>query len=99
MIVCSGILTPTTSTAHAECACVLWQNIETVAKLEGDGTFSVKWDPDSWTPAAAYTSRTECVNAMGGVVKQWPKGVKVGDWRNTYICLPDTVDPRGLRAR
>ncbi len=86
------------TSASAECAWVLWQNLETIRRIKDDGTAQVTWDVGSWTPQAAHPSRKDCMDAFGRLDKAWPEGAKVGDTRNAYSCLPDTVDPRGPKG-
>src|SRR5262245_55154716 len=88
------------TTAHAECAWVLWSE-------QKEGGWSSWWHGTRWTPDSAYASKQDCDNAHvihfdrgkdGQLVKREdPLAGKRGlgtNWR----CLPDTVDPRGPKA-
>jgi hypothetical protein len=80
--------------ASAECAWVLWQTLERIDRMDDEGRYTASWS--FWTPESAHISRKECIGALNQLPPQaWPKGAKVGDQRNKYTCLPDTVDPRG----
>ncbi len=101
--------------AEAECAWVLWQNTEFVAHepsgLTGiriapppgtsppKGNFYTEWNNAHWTPDSSYTSLQNCDASARLVSKPWPTGVKYGDGRAIYRCLPDTVDPRGPKGK
>ena len=80
--------------ASAECAWILWQNIETINQIDDAGNAFAGWAIASWTREKANTSNKECVLALNRLQKQWSQGAKVGDKRNKHPCLPDTVDPR-----
>ncbi|HKW95166.1 MAG TPA: hypothetical protein VJX92_25000 [Methylomirabilota bacterium] len=78
-----------TSPAHADCAWVLWL-----------GTGS------TYTPFGAYgasTGERECKEAAAQLMTELRKDAKqLGEFLKSssrYICLPDTVDPRGPKAK
>jgi len=83
------------SSASAECAWVLWQNLETITQREGS---RIQWERSPFLPESAYSSRVECAKALGAIAENWSEDPKVGDSRNAYRCLPDTVDPRGPKG-
>ena len=96
------------TSAHAECAWVLWERLDAWVsndiELRNEG---------AWKPRAGYmTPRT----AKGGgqvydpstkaVVKaecrrsgEQPRGVKLSGAPMPVHCLPDTVDPRGAKGK
>ena len=74
--------------AHAECSWVLWL---------GTGT--------TYTPFGAYGTNAgerECKEAITQLMANMQKEAKqVGEFLKSssrYLCLPDTVDPRGPKA-
>ena len=72
-----------TATASAECTWVLWVEQE-------QGLWSW-WTGPTWRPHATYRSEKECWDSRG-------------DGRRSLVlstaqCLPDTVDPRGVKAK
>ena len=79
------------TSASAECAWVLW--LETVAL---DGT--------TWDYTDAYTIKDECSNVAHGYNRGTTPQSRIVPERTTitsigYRCLPDSVDPRGLRSK
>jgi len=97
-LLCLLIIAP--ATAYAECAWVLWVQTD-------DGT------TQSDQAESAYAAREACVVALrqnAAVLKE--AGVRViaeyveravvvgtkGKSRVRYVCLPDTVDPRGAKG-
>ncbi len=79
----------TAAPAHADCAWVLWL-----------GTGS------TYTPFGAYGANTgerDCKEAAAQLVTELRKDSKqLGEFLKSssrYICLPDTVDPRGPKAK
>lgn len=82
------LLTFATS-AHAECAWVLWL---------GTGT--------TYTPFGAYgatTGERNCKEAVSQLMTDMQKDAKqMGEFlraSSRYVCLPDTVDPRGPKGQ
>ncbi len=71
--------------ATAACAWVLWRQTDL---LESKQT---KWDLDS-----AYESQSKCLDTWR--VRTVNRSQEPGAWTR-YICLPDTVDPRGPKAK
>jgi hypothetical protein len=78
------LLLASVGTASAECAWVLW------AKLED--RIGADWRiVDAFTSLSGRSSMAESACERGG-------REIVGD-TNRYLCLPDTIDPRGPRAK
>lgn len=78
-----------TSPAHAECAWVLWL---------GTGV--------TYTPFGAYGTNAgekECKEAVNQLMTNMQKdGKQLAEFlksSNRYLCLPDTVDPRGSKIK
>jgi len=79
------------TSASAECAWVLWGNQPT---RQPDGTYSLR--PSDWMPWGANATREECLRSL-------PPGYTAGTLSpdptpTMYMCLPDTVDPRGPKG-
>jgi hypothetical protein len=87
------------TSASAECAWILWQNIETINQIDDVGRASTGWALASWTPEGAHASSKECMAVLRQLQQSWAKGAKGGDKRNKYSCLPDTIDPRGPKGK
>jgi len=88
LLVAFSLLAPA-ATAYAECAWVLW----TKQALVSEGAHAPELE-------AAYNSREDCV----GVLNQKDPGRRMtatmlilGD--KAWMCLPDTVDPRGPKGK
>ncbi len=93
-----------TTPAFAECAWVLWERTSSLTRLEA---------PAEWTILVAITKPEGCDRvtrtavqdrSSRGVTNQQVEGNSV-IWNlpgNTvqfsYLCLPDTVDPRGVKG-
>ena len=98
-------------TAHAECAWVMWGQID---ESHAGARRTVWWDPES-----AYPSDERCKLALQEKFRAFPKidtpemsqevignvfFMRSGSGSNAvtrttiYRCLPDTVDPRGPKA-
>jgi hypothetical protein len=84
------------TSASAECAWVLWK--ELMGK-DGGG-----WNT-YWGIEAAHKTKEECEKNRAGrsaeasreANRETRKALKIG--YENYICLPDTVDPRGAKGR
>ena len=83
-----ALLLVSVSVAHAECAWVLWL---------GTGT--------TYTPFGAYggnTGEKECKESVAQLTADMRKDAKqMGEFlkaSSRYVCLPDTVDPRGPKG-
>jgi hypothetical protein len=74
------------SSAWAECAWVVWQN----ERLGPDGTGAVLIA--RWAPTQAFETKRECTEFLNDI----PRDVR--ERGLVFLCLPDTVDPRGPKA-
>jgi hypothetical protein len=90
-----------TASASAECAWVLWEHT-----WPSSGPAGVQRE-NSWTPTGAVATVAECTNGQAGMEKRYKllrrlrleANVEPDVARNTqWICLPDTVDPRGAKG-
>ena len=88
------------ATAYAECAWVLWAEIEMLAS----GNSHVQWVADGVPTfqdcdvSLKATMKTQSRPEPGTTVEvRSNQIVRKGPvtWIHTYHCLPDTVDPRG----
>jgi hypothetical protein len=75
------------TSAHAECAWMLWG-----------------WAGNSRTPFTAYPTSSDCAAAQQKMEKTIIDGVNSGKVQGKYLreiptCLPDSVDPRGLKGK
>ena len=86
LLVALSLLT-SAATAHAECAWVLWGWIPSdVSKPDGRGTFS---------PVSGHAALQKCDET-----KQLRENhLQLRIQGAKYICLPDTVDPRGPKGK
>ena len=82
------LLLTSVSVAHAECAWVLWL---------GTGA--------TYTPFGAYggnTGEKECKEGVAQLMSDMRKDAKqMGEFlkaSSRYVCLPDTVEPRGPKG-
>jgi hypothetical protein len=82
------LLLVSVSVAHAECAWVLWL---------GTGT--------TYTPFGAFggnAGEKDCKEAAGQLMTDMGKDTKLlGEFlkaSSRYVCLPDTVEPRGPKG-
>jgi hypothetical protein len=87
-----------TATASAECAWVIWRN--SVALSPGSN------GKDNWFPEQAVDKHQECeaiVNAKNSSESRakdmaaTSRTPRLMDY--SYLCLPDTVDPRGPKGK
>jgi hypothetical protein len=81
------------ATAYAECAWVLWHHVTSTnpaAPTEG-----------VWTPQHSFTANASCapietrMNETRGKRRD-PLGF---EYDSVFVCLPDTVDPRGPKGK
>ena len=86
------------STAYAECAWMLWVKVENVNFTPG-AVKSDGWETESAAPT--YPKSAELFELISGRYKvRWT--YKDNDSLSAYWefrCLPDTVDPRGPKAK
>jgi len=77
------------TSAFAECAWVLYAKQAVYVDQKKDKT---EWE---WRVVSAYPSYAACMqNNIGKVVQHGPDGLGFGQ-----ECLPDSVDPRGLKGK
>src|SRR5262245_5035087 len=87
------------SSASAECAWVLWEHVwYTGAKSVRPGY------GQTWTPTGAVAKQADCERGQASMEQQWSALAKLNppddaDKSVQWMCLPDTVDPRGPKAR
>jgi hypothetical protein len=85
------------ATAHAECSWVLWEHT---------------WKDSSrnqWTPTGAVETRAECEKGQAAMERQHRQLTELliktnpakhdSSEHTQYICLTDTVDPRGPKGK
>jgi hypothetical protein len=99
------------ASAHAECAWVLWQRIDTF-----DAPGALVSSPTE--VGATYTTSAECITAIDGLERrrQSSQTVVMRDAQTmltvmfrdknqtiakslSFLCSPDTVDPRGPKGK
>jgi hypothetical protein len=84
------------ATAYAECAWVLWERWfieETDDSRTALGSVQSQW-------ACNRASEGEYAQAVRKGVERNGRALKVDDKTSIfYTCLPDTVDPRGLKGK
>ena len=93
------------ATAHAECAWVLWEH----AWKDASWWTQLVSTGEHWTPIGAVTTRAECEKGQGDFDRQYRRLGEILATTNpaavdrskhtAWICLPDTVDPRGPKAK
>jgi len=82
-----------TGTAYAECAWVLWRRSVEPYGPGGPGSRKVV---HHYVPEGATSTERACY--------EWGKKIPTAQQptdpnvRNEYLCLPDTVDPRGVKG-
>jgi len=88
------------ASAHAECAWVLWQETQT-AKIDETVVSEIQVAFAFETKQACDRSLKDVLDKMrtvkGAVVT--PSQVIVPSTITRYVCLPDTVDPRGPKGK
>lgn len=85
-----GLVTFAPTSAEAQCAWAVWQQLI--------GGLSPAFSYQAWRPMASYEEKGECdAMARKWNIAEREKGTNpVGAF---YVCLPDTMDPRGPRGR
>ena len=94
-------------TASAECAWVLWRYELSGPGVLSSATWGVDDTADTRAACEGLLARAVTNSATEPDLRQvlFPTGVIYYNTRNkvvsarNYICLPDTVDPRGLKGR
>jgi len=88
------VLTLSPMQAWSECAWVLWHGI--INPVDGEL---------SWGPSGAYPAgrgQSECEEAAQAMMKRDERDSARKDaramLRSAFVCLPDTVDPRGPKG-
>jgi hypothetical protein len=90
LLVALSLLT-SAATACAECAWVLWS----VVNYPPEAALRPEFALPGYAVADAFSSQEVCLKAAGVArVTNAPPGADV-----FYLCLPDTVDPRGPKGR
>jgi hypothetical protein len=77
------LLVASFGTVSAECAWVLWTKINAL----------------EWETRGGYDTRAECERERGKSVEGVLQGTGGSQFVVLNACLPDTVDPRGPKAR
>ena len=97
-VIAFSLLT-STATANAECAWVMWEHVwytGATQHLPGYG--------QTWTPTGAVKTQSDCERGQASMERQWSALAKLSpnnelDKSVQWICLPDTVDPRGEKRK
>jgi len=80
------------SSASAECAWVLWKAVDhNPANTSGSGDIG----PESFFVVSAHAGRTECNRTASSLYLQ----AMQRKLSTSYLCLPDTIDPRGPKGQ
>jgi len=80
------------ATAHAECAWVLWRQ-------------TLRGSDEAWFPQEAHTNVSECrtteaiKNRAEEAFRERTPPEQRLSLAFSYLCLPDTVDPRGPKGK
>jgi hypothetical protein len=104
LVVTSLLLTA--SSAWAECAWVLWNEVTRVPE-------NVNAKSQEWIAIAASVEKAECERSLATKISSLPKEAKMSSTSSNvlrrdigpketelmrFICLPDTIDPRGPKG-
>jgi hypothetical protein len=82
----AALLFALTSAASAECAWVLW--------MRGVLSPNIRWEPHG-----AYSTNQTCLKAGQDTYGRWNAQNTNPETKVTFLCLPDTVDPRGPKGK
>src|SRR5881296_541074 len=87
-------LLPLATPASAECAWVVWLDTTFVVS-------SPAFEQHDVTPSGAFTSKDECELAARRLRESQPQKKREGAGVRVtgFVCLPDTVDPRGPKGK
>ena len=82
-------------TANAECAWVLWEHVWYIGAKSYIPAYG-----QTWTPTGAVKTQSDCEGGRASMERQWSALAKLSpkddpDKAVQWVCLPDTVDPRG----
>jgi hypothetical protein len=77
------------TSASAECAWVLWSS----------ATFPGTGDPIRFAPILARESRAECEERRAHYWERWDADPDKRGMRQTFMCFPETIDPRGPKGK
>ncbi|HMK23189.1 MAG TPA: hypothetical protein VK466_12710 [Terriglobales bacterium] len=98
MLLTACFLLAWAATASAECARVIWRN--SVALSPGSNS------KDNWFPEQAVDKHQECEAIVNAKNKSESRAKDMAATSRTprvmdysYLCLPDTVDPRGPKGK
>ena len=97
-LLASLALLTSTATASAECAWVLWEHVwYTDAK-------TYLRSGHTWTPTGAVNTHIDCERGQAATEQEWRTLRKLSPSNDPnhsvqWICLPDTVDPRGPKTK
>jgi hypothetical protein len=79
------------ATVSAECAWVLWTSTMPLGSVE-----------ERWGVVGVYSRESGGEAACETSADKWTKRVPQRDFERTgraYLCLPDTIDPRGPKGK
>jgi hypothetical protein len=84
--------------SDAACAWVLWSNLRTITQVSAT-KFAFNFDKDAYIPQDSFPTLEACNGEKRGR-ERIPSivGLQVGDTYSAYVCLPDTIDPRGPKG-
>jgi hypothetical protein len=91
-LVCALLVLAWTTTASAECSWVVWQS--TVLPSTGEKL---------WGPVGAFSRESGGETACGRSVEKLRQRAEQSErsrrLSTSFVCLPDTVDPRGSKGK
>src|SRR2546423_934849 len=91
-----GLLSASGGMAYAECAWVLWHSSILIARDKASATSG----PQHWGVMQAFASTAEGKKACDDMVTTLLlRKSSSASMIDTFVCLPDTVDPRGPKGK